>query len=309
MFIIKRTKLFLSIAGVLMIAALVSIFTWGLHPGVDFTGGTIIEVSYPEGRPDQVEVNNVIGSFVEGSFSVRATGDNGYAIRTPFLEETQRNDIVKSLESNHPIVLERLSSIGPTIGDELTQRAEIAIAVVILAIILFIAFSFRGVRDEDSAEKHRGVSSWFYGLAAIVALIFDTLIPTGAFALLGEFTSVEVDILFITALLAILGYSVNDTIVVFDRVRERIKENKEYKRHESFEETVGVSLKSTIVRSINTSLTTVIVLILLYIVGGSTTEFFALTLIIGVIAGTYSSIFIACPLLVFLASLKKRNKA
>ncbi len=309
MFVIRNTKIFLTIAGVLMLVALTSVFVWGLHPGVDFTGGTIVEVGYPDQRPAKSEIEEVVSRSVPESFSVRSVGDAGYSIRTSFLSEDERSVLVEALGEGKEITLERVSSIGPSVGDELTGKSEIAIGVVIVAIILFIAFSFRKVnRTEEGEKKSQGVSSWFYGLAAIVALIFDTLIPTGVFALLGEFTNAQVDILFITALLAILGYSVNDTIVVFDRIRERLNDNKELNRKEEFNETVGISLNQTVVRSINTSLTTAVVLSVLFIVGGSTTEYFSLTLLAGVLAGTYSSIFLASPLLVVLSKLGKSKE-
>jgi len=183
------------------------------------------------------------------------------------------------------LIQKRFNTIGPAIGEELKQKAYIAMGIVVLAIILFIAFAFRKVSEP--------VSSWKYGFVAILALMHDIIIPTGVFALLGLFTGAEVDILFVTALLAILGFSVNDTIVVFDRIRENLMLNKERNKNENFAETVGHSLEQTFARSINTSLTTLLVLLTLLFVGGESTKYFALTLVIGVIAGTYSSIFLA----------------
>lgn len=310
MFVIKHTKIFIVIAGALVVVALSCAVFFGLNVGVDFTGGTIIELTYNDGYPDQQKIEEVVSEVVDGGFSVRPTGESGYTIRTPFLENTQREDILSGLtfsEDNTP-VQERVSSIGPVIGDELTSKAFVAIVFVLLLIIVFVAFSFRQVRKSDNDnEKSVGLSSWYYGLSAIVALCFDTLIPVGAFAVLGVFTPAEVDILFITALLAILGYSVNDTIVVFDRIRENLIRNNENHNKESFSYTVGRSLSETYMRSINTSLTTFVVLLMLYILGGSTTQFFAFTLLVGVVAGTYSSIFLASPLLVALNSWKDKK--
>lgn len=299
MFIIKNTKLFLSIAGILVAAAVGVVAVFGLQLGIDFTGGTIIEVSYTHQEPPQKQVESAIEGVVDGGFSVRPTGEAGYTIRTPFLEEEERENLISALSTeNGEVVQERLSSIGPTIGTELARNALWAIAIVIGAIILFVAFSFRRGVDEEGNPLQQGVSSWFYGLAAIAALVFDIAIPTGMFAVLGQFTVAEVDILFVTALLAILGFSVNDTIVVFDRIRENLQLNKEKNTKESFAEAVGRSLEQTFTRSINTSLTTLIVLLALFTLGGSTTQFFALTLLVGVVAGTYSSLFLASPLLV-----------
>ena len=303
MFVIKNTKLFIVVAGMVALSALGSIFAFGLTPGVDFAGGTIIELNYPVEYPAQEQIEGAVSSVVEGGYSVRPTGEHGYTIRTPFLEETEREALLEatSFSLENPPIQERVSSIGPVIGEELTGKAFGAIAFVIVVIILFIAFSFRQRTTGEGEEKVplvAGPSSWYYGLAAILALIFDTLIPVGAFAILGAFTPAEVDVLFVTALLAILGYSVNDTIVVFDRIRENLYKNVDKKRKEDFSETVGRSLNETYMRSINTSLTTFAVLLTLYLLGGSTTQFFAFMLLVGVVAGTYSSIFLASPLLV-----------
>jgi len=229
-----------------------------------------------------------------GGYKLQPTGENGYVLRTRDLEDSERVNLLTllSFEGSREVVQKRFSMVGPIIGEELKQKAYIAIVIVVLAIILFITFSFRRVSFP--------VSSWKYGLIAIVALVHDILIPTGAFIILGKFSGAEIDILFVTALLAILGFSVNDTIVVFDRVRENLNLNQEKGRKESFRDTVGRSLNQTYARSINTSLTTLLVLLTLLFLGGDSTRYFALTLVIGVIAGTYSSIFLASPLLVVL---------
>lgn len=300
MFIINHTKWFLSIGAVLAVCAVVCVGMFGLQPGIDFTGGTIVEVSYQGDVPAIEDVRSAVADVVD-SASVRQTGDRGYTVRTAFLSDAEREDLIAGLTFNPetPPTQERVSSIGPVIGEELTSKALWAIGIVIVVIILFIAFSFRKVqvRDEKDETVH-GLSSWYYGLAAIIALMFDTLMPTAMFALLGVYAGAEVDILFVTALLAILGYSVNDTIVVFDRIRENVIANHEEKSGKSFDDIVGNSLSQVMTRSINTSLTTFFVLLILYLFGGSTTQFFALTLLAGVVAGTYSSIFLASPLLV-----------
>jgi len=165
---------------------------------------------------------------------------------------------------------------------------------------LFITFAFRKVSEP--------VSSWKYGLVAVLALVHDVLIPTGVFAILGHFKGVEIDTLFVTAILVVLGFSVHDTIVVFDRVRENLRRAKESNARKDFETVVGESISQTFTRSINTSLTTLLALIVLYFVGGEATRLFSLALIIGVVVGTYSSIFIGSPLLVTLERLKNRQK-
>lgn len=316
MFVIKNTKIFLAIASVIILLAVSSIFGFGLNIGIDFKGGTIIEVSYPEEYPTQQQVETVVGEVANGGFSVRPVGESGYSIRTPFLEDIEREMLIEGLtfsEENTPRQ-DRVSSIGPVIGDELTSKALWAMGIVILVIIVFIAFSFRKVSGDiepegDKKKNHtRGLSSWYYGLSAIIALMFDTIVPTGAFALFGTFVPAEIDILFVTALLAILGYSINDTIIVFDRIRENLVENHSKKKKEEFADTVGRSLGETYTRSTNTSLTTFFVLLMLYIFGGSSTQFFAFTLLVGVVAGTYSSIFIASPLLVVFNSWKEKKE-
>lgn len=295
MFIIRYRKLFLGFTLLLMIAAAVVVGVKGLNYGIDFTGGSIVEVTYTEEIPSKDQVSEAVSQIVPDGYSVRRVGENGFAIRTPFISEQQHQTILRELSFGDTLSFnqDRFSSIGPVIGDELKSKALWAISIVVLAIVLFVAFAFRKVS--------KPVSAWVYGVAAIIALIHDMLIPTAIFAFIGA----EVDVLFITALLAILGFSVNDTIVVFDRIRDNLAENKENNLHEKFAETVGKSLSQTFTRSINTSLTTLVALLALYFVGGSTTEMFALTLVLGVIAGTYSSIFFAAPLLV---SLNRNEK-
>jgi len=283
----------------MVIAALALVVFSGLTFGIDFTGGSILEVEYVGVRPEASLLRERINSLPIGEYRLQPTGESGFVIRTKELSESERVGVLELLNVPEAgeIVEKRFNTVGPVIGEELKQKAYIAIIIVVLAIILFIAFSFRKVS--------KPVSSWKYGLAAIVALIHDIIIPTGFFVILGHIAGAEIDILFVTALLAILGFSVNDTIIVFDRVRENLSLNQESRNQEPFETTVGRSLNQTFARSINTSFTTLIVLLALYIIGGDATKYFALTLIIGVIAGTYSSIFLASPLLVFFGPKKE----
>jgi len=292
MFVIKNKKIFITISIILVILSAVSVGYFGLSYGIDFTGGSIVEVTYLNERPTVEMLHEQIDNMPIGDVSLREAGDQGYIVRTQFLEENEHGALLDlmTIGGEYQLNEERFNSIGPTIGDELKQKAYIAIIIVILAIILFIAFAFRKVS--------KSVSSWKYGLVAIVALIHDIAIPTGIFALIGSAGGAEVDILFIMALLAILGFSVNDTIVVFDRVRENLQIDHDTKKREPFGEIVGKSLNQTYARSLNTSITTMLVLLSLYFFGGDSTKFFSLTLLIGVVAGTYSSIFLASPLLV-----------
>lgn len=300
MFIINNKHTFFGIAGLLVAAAITSIAVFGLSFGIEFTGGSTLEVSYDGEVPSQERVESAVSAMFERDVSVRPAGEGGYIIKTPFVQGDGHEELMNAVafdDAGEP-AQERFSSVGPSIGTELGNKALIAMSVVVLAIIVFVAFSFRRGTDEEGNPVNDGVSSWFYGIAAIVALIFDMLLPTGLFALLGHIMGAEVDVLFVTALLAILGFSVNDTIVVFDRVRENLRINREEKHQEDFPATVGRSLSQTFARSINTSLTTALALLALYLFGAQVTQPFALTLLVGVLVGTYSSLFLASPLLV-----------
>ncbi len=292
--IVKYRKIFFSISATLVLTALLTILFLGIRSSIDFAGGELFEL-----RSDKLitkqELESIITPFQE-NVSVRETSINGaksaFIVRLKELDDKTRAQLLKGFKENS-LALERSSFVGPTVGSELKKKAFVAILLTVFAIIAFVAWAFR--------EVSRPVSSWKYGLIAILALLHDIMIPLGVFAVLGYFLGAEIDTLFVMALLAILGYSVNDTIVIFDRVRERLKKNKEKKRKESFEETVGKALDSTIVRSINTSVTTALVVVALYFLGPDSTKYFALTLLAGVLAGTYSSIFLAAPLLVDIA--------
>lgn len=293
--IVQHRKIFFTLSAILIALSLFSIFTYGFNLGIDFKGGTITEVSFGAERPLKKSVEELISSLNLGGFSVRPSGEKNYIIRTKELSLEERRIIVEVI--GNPKV-ERQNTVGPIAGVELRDKAFKAILVTILMIVLFITFAFRKVSKTKVSKDGRRVTSWKYGLAVIVALLHDILIPVGVFVFLGRFYGLEIDLLFVSGLLAILGYSVHDTIVVFDRVRENLRLNDEAKKEEEFESTVGRSVTQTFVRSINTSLTLLITLTALYFIGSGATKDFALLLIIGVIVGTYSSIFVASPLLV-----------
>jgi preprotein translocase subunit SecF len=294
MFIVKHRAVWYSISGVLIAASLAAVFVWGLKFGIDFTGGSLMEVQYTasEMRTHDSVMESLEELGVRGA-SVRPTGETGYLIRTPFLTPEEYAAVRATLGGTEV----RYDSIGPTIGDELQTRAIYAVLLVLVMITLFIAFVFRHVS--------KPVSSWKYGVVALLALAHDVIIPLGAFAVMGHYWGAEVDTLFVTAILVILGFSVHDTIVVFDRTREKLKHLADEGREEPFEHTVGNAVTETLARSINTSLTTVLALVALYIWGPEVTQYFVLALIIGVVAGTYSSIFIGSPLLVTLQKMQK----
>jgi preprotein translocase subunit SecF len=298
MFVIKYKKIWYVISALLIAGSFWAMFQYGFNFSIDFKGGTLTEVKYSQARPVQSEIESQISKLGIGGFSVRPSGDNNYIIRTRELSQEENHELQRNLAVKPPnVTIERQNTIGPTAGAELQSKAIKAVTVVIAMIVLFITFAFRKV-SAGLPRDTRGVASWKYGLATIIALAHDVIIPTGIFVWLGYLAGFEIDILFVTGLLAILGYSVHDTIVVFDRVRENLSINQEKNVNEPFELTVGKSVSQTFARSINTSLTIFIMLLALYLFGSSATKVFSLLLIVGLIAGTYSSIFIASPLLV-----------
>jgi preprotein translocase subunit SecF len=321
MFIVKYKKIFLGISAFLTLGALFSILFFGIRLGLDFTGGSLLEVEYAKQnigisatdasgnpitlgnagekgnvRPEVGQVKEALSKLGFTDAVVQPTGENGFIIRTKHLSEKEHTSILQALSLDGKQANEtRFTSIGPVIGKELRAKAWASILAVILAIVLFITFAFRKVSAPVASSR--------YGIVAIVALVHDVIIPTGALALLGHFYGVEADVLFVTALLTILGFSIHDTIVVFDRIRENLK----IKVSENFSEVVGISLRQTFVRSINTSLTVVLVLSMLLYAGPASTHNFSLILLVGIIAGTYSSIFLASPLLVMVEEMQKNK--
>ena len=300
MFIVNNRKIFYAISAVLVGASIVALTIWGLNLSIDFKGGAIIEISYSDGRPMVSDIEKNLEKLNLGEHSIRPVGETGFLIRTRELEGLERADLLKALSDNDAkkITEERFDSVGPLLGKEAMRKSLFSIIFVIICIVLFITFAFRKVSEP--------VASWKYGLITVLALIHDVLIPAGVFVVLGHFQGVEVDTLFVTALLVVLGFSVHDTIVVFDRVRENLKVNRETRGKKPFEQIVGESISQTFVRSINTSLTTILVLIVLFFVGADTTKLFSLALIIGITAGTYSSIFIGSTLLVTAEKLQHK---
>src|SRR3989344_1183122 len=249
MVIIRYRNIFFAVTGAIIIASLISLFVFGLHFGTDFKGGTLVQFSYNSGRPDSVKLGGSLKVAGFEGFSLREAGEAGYILRAGNMTEAQRAALsgVLSGKGEHPVTINQLTEVGPTIWKELRNKALIALVLVLLCILLFIAFAFRKVSQP--------VSSWIYGLIALMALLHDVVVPMGFFAFLGYFTGAQVDTLFVTAVLTILGFSVHDTIVAFDRVRENLRINQERNRKEDFAETAGRSLGQTFVRSVNTSLT------------------------------------------------------
>lgn len=295
--IIKYRKIFYTLSIILLCVSIFSLTKFGLKLGVDFKGGTLIEAVWQGELPDGDSVNQIFSNLGIDNSTVRQTGENGYIIRTRELKEPERVAVLGALQG---VEIKRLDTVGPILGAELRKKAVYSIIFVLIAIILFITFAFRHVS--------KPVSSWKYGVVAIIALLHDVVIPTGVFSILGQFKGVEVDSLFVTALLVVLGFSIHDTIVVFDRTRENLRVNQEKRENKAFDVVVGESINQTFTRSINTSLTTLLSLTVLYFVGPVATQNFVLALLIGIVAGTYSSIFIGSPLLVTVEKWQKKAK-
>lgn len=272
---------------VIILPGLYFLITSGLRLGIDFTGGALLEYKFEK----EINVNDLkrqISSQGVEIGQITPSQDNTYIIRTKPLEEGKINVVKKSLTESYGNIEERrVEFVGPVVGEELKKKALFALALSSLLIVLYIAFSFRKIP--------KPASSWRFGIAAIVALIHDVLLVIGLFAILGKLLNVEIDTMFVTALLTIIGFSVHDTIVVFDRIRENIIKNVGKK----FIDVANLSIVQTLGRSLNTSLTVVFVLFALLLFGGETIRWFVVALLAGIISGTYSSIFNATALLVF----------
>jgi preprotein translocase subunit SecF len=299
-FFLKNQYNFFIIPALVSVIAIIAIFKWGLTLGIDLKGGSLLEVAYPDGRPAVESIRTAVEPLEIGEVRVQPSGESNVMVRARDLSPEEKDELLAALSTVGSTEEVQFNSVGPSIGQELMAKAWWAIGLVTLSIILFVAFAFRHVS--------KPVSSWKYGIVIIVTLMHDILIPTGLFAYLGYVRGAEVDVLFIVALLTILGISVNDTIVVFDRIRENLRLNEEKKRVERFAEVVAHSTAQTLARSLNTSVTVIIVLIALFVYGPAATKDFALTLIVGMVAGTYSSIFLASPLLVLIEKYQKLPK-
>lgn len=295
MTIVKYRNVLFSIIAASMVLSVAAIALFGLPLSIEFKGGSLVEVAYTNTRPEIQTIKDTVLSAGFKDVSVRESGDKGITLRSHTLTPEEHQALLGALSNNGalPITELRFNSIGPSLGSELAIKALYALGAVIFAIMLYVAFAFRKVS--------RPVSSWVYGGIAVLILVHDVLVPAGFYAIYAHITGAQVDTLFVIALLAILGYSVNDTIVIFDRVREHLKWNKEKNLKEPFEETVGKSIMETMGRSINTSLTVVLALLALAVLGSKATLGFALVLLVGVVAGTYSSVLVAAPLLIPLA--------
>ena len=254
-----------------------------------------MELTFQDARPSDQEIANALTEFDLGEVIIQQNAEKGVSLRFKGINEATHAQIISKINALAPAQEAKFEFIGPSIGQELKNKTELAIVLALLAITIYITFAFRKVS--------KPVPSWKYGVASLLALSHDVLIPLGIFSLLGKLYNVEITIPIIAALLTILGFSVHDTIIIFDRIRENILKRGGY----SFEDTVNWSLNQTVWRSISTVLTVLFVLLSIFFFGGKTLKYFSLALIFGIVFGAYSSIFIASPLLV--SWLKRQQKA
>jgi preprotein translocase subunit SecF len=299
--IIGKKNWYFLISLLIIIPGIISMSLWGLRLSIDFTGGSRIILLFDKTVNQQTQ-NIVKGTFGKEKIEIVTvqTSDKRLIIRTKPINEKQDANLLKKLSLKlGSVKQDEFETIGPSIGSEITMNALKAILLASVLIVLYIAWSFRKVP--------KPTSSWRFGICAVIALIHDVLVLVGIFSLLGHFAGVEIDSLFVTALLTVIGFSVHDTIVVFDRIRENLRRTIDL----PFPQIVNDSILQTLVRSLNTSLTAILVLFTLLIFGGTTMRWFIVALLIGITSGTYSSIFNAAPLLVawdeFDAKRKKKN--
>lgn len=284
--LLKYYKALFIFSGSVSLLGIIALVAFGLNLGIDFKGGTLTELEFKQSY-DIAKVRQVVVDTGIPNFQPQVVGEKGLLLKTEALEKEKHDELLKNLQTGVGEFEEkRFESIGPVVGQELKKNAIYQLIAVSVGIVLYIAYAFRRIQ--------RPITSWKFGWAAVIALLHDLIIVLGIFAILGKFFSVEVDSLFVTAMLTVLGFSVHDTIVVFDRIRENLKVH----AGQSIEFVVNHSISQTLVRSLNTSLTVLFVLLALLLFGGETIRYFVLALFIGIIAGTYSSIFVASPLLV-----------
>lgn len=289
---IKYHKIHYLIVGLLILASIACLIIFGLNLGIDFLGGTILEFSFKT-RPANSVIQENLNTLNLGEITIQPTGENDVILRLKDIDENTHQQILLNLSRISELEEVKFESIGPAIGKELREKTMILIIVSLIALLLYIAIAFRKLKWP--------ISGWQYGVVSIATLFIDVLIPFLVLVFLGKFYNVQFNIPIVAALLTILGYTINDKVIVFDRVRENILKT----RSENFSETVNSSLNQIIGRSLGTGFCTLLVLFAIFLFGGETLKYFSLTLIIGIIVGTYTSLFIASSLLVSWDKLKR----
>jgi len=281
--VIGKKYIYLTVSALLVAASIFSIASLGVKSGIDFAGGVAWQLRFSQNIPDKEQLAEIVPQAV-----ITPQSGGQFLLRFPDLAESAKEELLSRFEKNYGSVEEmQFQDIGPSVGADLRQKAIWAFALVLAAISLYVAFAFRKVS--------RPVSSWKYGAITLITLFHDALIPAGLYAVLGRLVNAEVDTNFIVAILVVMGFSVHDTIVVSDRVRENLRL---HGSSADFKKLVNDSVNQTLARSINTSLTLVLTLFALLLFGPAALQYFILTILVGVIVGTYSSIFVASPLLV-----------
>lgn len=297
--IISKTKYTYTFSVAITALSIIFLATWGLKYDIDFTGGTLMKIKFADNLPTNQQISEILKDQNLNSLTIQASDNNSALIRYASEDDKTNDEVWKAISGKYSDATQQsVDFTNSSVSKELKKKSLNAIILAIIVIMGYIAWAFRKVS--------RPVESWKYGAGAVIALAHDVLITAGVFSLLGHFYGIEVGIPFIAALLTILGFSVHDTIVVYDRTRENLLRSS---LKEPFPQVVNRSLNETLVRSINTSMTVVITLLAIYLFGGATIKYFALALLVGVTFGTYSSIFVASALLVtsYELTLKHRN--
>lgn len=297
---IKYSGVWIGLAVATAVAAIVMLAMWGLKPGIDFTGGSLMELSFSQQSPTSEEMQAVAEQSGVKQVLIQKSENDRMILRTEFLSEEQHTALIKGVQekfqiNDNKITEDRFEKIGSAVSQQLRSRALWAIALVSGSIIIYLAFAFRSVS--------KPIASWKYGAIAIATLFYVVLVVVGIFAALGRFKGVEVDIAFVVAILTVLGYSVNDSIVVYDRIRERLLKHS----IEDFGQLVNTGLNETLARSINTVSAVLLPLFALYFFGGPTVHYFSLALLLGMALSTVASIFVASPLLVMVYNWQQRR--
>lgn len=295
---IKYKKLFYGLSLAMVVLSIAAILVFGLRFGIEFTGGSSLEVAFKGARPSLSEIREQVRDIDLGDVSLQKAGSNGIILKMKFIDEETHQEVLDNLSALGEIEQgsESFQVVGPVIGEELKRKTKIVVFLALLSILIYIALSFRKIS--------KPVKSWVYGVTGLVALCHDVLVPLGVFAVLGRFYTVEVTIPIITAFLTVFGYSINDSVVIFDRLRENLLSSREL----DFDKIVEKSLNQTITRSINTSFTTLLALFAILFLGGETLKYFSFALILGIGFGTYSSLFLAAPLLTTFLRFRERKR-
>lgn len=292
--LVNLRPLWYAITAVCVGLALAFLAMWGLNQGIEFTGGTLMALRF-ESRPSAIEIQTTLDGVDIGTLVVQPVGERDMNLRMKTLNETEHTDVSKTLTEKFPGVQElRYDAIGPTIGNELRSKSLTGLAIVLTAILIYVAFAFRQVSS--------AVQSWKYGIVTILASGFVVLVPLGLYAFLGRFYGVEIGTPFVAAIMTIIGYSITDTIVVMDRIRENLR-----KTIGTFPQVVERSIRQTFVRSITNSMATLLTLLAIFLYGGDTLDEFTLPLIVGIVIGTFSSMLFAPPLLVTWDKFSKKR--